>query len=157
MIICDIDGCIFNNFHRSNLIPTDKSLAKNWEEFNKAHKNDMPVMPMINFVSKLIEVTNEPLIFLTSRSLTCKIETLNQLWPHFGHINNTSIYMRPAGDDSSPVEFKRKFIKGLPHSFGVNSMIIDDDPDIIDMARSYFPKLNTFLTKSFDCTLFGRG
>lgn len=156
MIICDIDGCIFDNNHRAHLIPVDKSCTENWSKFNKACLSDKPIKSVIDFVKFLaLQRTGEyhrAITFVTSRGLDAKEETLGQLTARFFDFN-ISLKMRGMSDNRSTVDYKRDVLIGLSHKFSNDSVIIDDHPGVIKMVEQDFPMINRILVPSFDCTI----
>ena len=158
MFICDIDGCIFDNTHRVDLIPTNKHSAAAWDEFNKACANDSPITPRINFVKHyakmLVDEQYRKIVFITARGENARAETLDQLQRHFFNFNYDLI-MRPMSDNRSTVHFKRDAFYELSDQMSERSLIIDDNPEIIKMVATNFPQVSRLLVESFDCTLFG--
>lgn len=152
MLICDIDGCTFNNLHRADLIPDNIKHTPNWTAFSKACVYDLPVLPVINLVKHLARMHGNKIVFVTSRVETAKEETANQLFEHFGD-QNISLYMRPINDNRSPVDFKRAMFSELINSVNEYSTVIDDHKDIIKMVAVNFPHVNRLLVESFDCTV----
>lgn len=152
MIISDIDGCIFNNMHRANLIPADRTNTPNWTKFNQACLHDLPVTAVIDFVKHLAETHNSKITFLTSRGEDARAETEQQLNLFFDDIP-FDLHMRPMNDHRCTVDFKRDVIWRLSPKFNGHSLIVDDHAGVIDMCAQYFPLLNRLLVKSYDCTV----
>ena len=156
MIICDIDGCIFDNNHRTHLIPSDKSCVENWARFNKACLSDKPIKSVIDFVKFLaLQRTGEhhrAITFVTSRGLDAKDETRAQLTTRFFDFN-ISIKMRRMDDNRSTVDYKRDVFLRLSDKFVSDSVIIDDHAGVIKMVEQDFPMINRILVPSFDCTI----
>lgn len=156
MIICDIDGCIFDNNQRVHLIPDDKSSVENWAQFNKACLSDRPIKSVIDFVKFLaLQRTGEhhrAITFVTSRGLDAKEETRAQLTARFFDFN-ISVKMRSMSDNRSTVDYKRDVLTGLSHQFVSDSVIIDDHAGVIKMVEQDFPMINRILVPSFDCTI----
>lgn len=156
MIICDIDGCIFDNNHRIDLVPEDKSSVDKWTRFNKACLRDKPIKNVIDFVKFLaMQRTNEhhrAITFVTSRGLNAKEETMDQLTLNFFDFKIT-LKMRPLDDNRSTVDFKRDMFFQLSDKFDQSTIIIDDHPGVIEMVAINFPMVNRVLVPSFDCTV----
>ena len=53
IIACDIDGTLFNNEHRAEFIPQDKSHTDNWRRFNELHIYDEPIRYRIQILNLL--------------------------------------------------------------------------------------------------------
>ena len=151
MVICDIDGCIFDNLHRAHLVPSDKSYTPNWTEFNKACVADKPVTAIINLVKHLADRGNK-LIFVTSRGDNVRRETSEQLFHQF-YGYGVELIMRPMDDHRSTIDYKRDVIDRLKGEFSEWSIIIDDHPGIVEMVANDFPELNRLLVPSYDCTV----
>ncbi len=152
MLISDIDGCIFNNYHRAHLIPSDRTKTPNWTDFNQACLMDLPVTPVIDSIRHIAKARNCKITFLTSRGDDARAETVRQLNLFFSDIP-FDLHMRPMSDHRCTVDFKRDVIRYLSPMFNPNSLIFDDHSGIIDMCAQDFPLLNRFLVKSYDCTV----
>ncbi len=151
MIICDIDGCLFDNNHRKHLIPENKEITNGWVDFNQACANDNPVFGVINIVKTLSIVNATEIVFLTSRGESARFETEKQLSNIF--YNDYTLIMRPMTDNRTSEEFKHDEIKKLSSQFNDQSIIIDDHKGVIKMCKEKFPMLSTILVKSHDCTI----
>lgn len=158
MFICDIDGCIFDNTHRVDLIPTNKHSSAAWSDFNKACANDSPITPRINFVKHHAKMLNDEqyrkITFITARGENARAETLEQLQQYFFNFK-FELIMRPMDDNRSTVDYKRDAFYQLSDGMNERSLIIDDNPEIIKMISIHFPQVNRLLVESFDCTLSG--
>lgn len=152
MVICDIDGCIFDNLHRAHLVPEDRSFTPNWTEFNKACVDDKPISAVINLVKHLADRGNRTIVFVTSRGDNVRHETKDQLFHQF-HSYGCRLMMRPMDDHRDTVDYKRDVINELKDEFTEDSIIIDDHPGIVEMVAKDFPELNRLLVPSFDCTV----
>jgi hypothetical protein len=150
MIICDIDGCLFNNHQRKHLIPEDKSSVENWSAFNLACGGDTPILENIAWVNYLAKNTGSPLIFLTARDWSIAGQTKAQLSAQFKGVDY-GLYMRDEDDRRKSVEYKREALRLLSPKFLEDSVLIDDNRGIIAMAAEEYPQLNRILLPSFDC------
>lgn len=156
-MICDLDGCIFDNGHRAHLIPTDRTYTPNWNAFNQACENDSPIMPVINLVKHLASLQPgdnfRRIIFVTSRGVDAKQQTKDQLFTHF-HDFRCELHMRPMDEYRDTVDFKRDVFHKIieQNNFEKGATIIDDHKGIIDMVSISFPQFNRLLVPSFDCT-----
>ena len=152
MILVDIDGCIFNNYHRAHLIPEDRTVTSNWTAFNQACAQDLPIAAVIEFVKHLSLTHDAPITFLTSRGEDSREATLHQLTlPFSGY--DFDLHMRPMDEHRCTIEYKRDAIERLSIEFNDHSLIIDDHAGIINMCAADFPQLNRMLVLSFDCTV----
>lgn len=157
MIVCDIDGCIFDNTHRAHLIPEDKSYTPNWTVFNKACGGDRAILPVINLVKFMAKLTNydddhRKITFVTSRDVAARKQTESQLFQHFKGFR-CKLLMREMDDHRDTVDYKRAVFNQLSDKFKKDSIIIDDHPGIIEMVKKSFPQVNRLLVPSFDCTV----
>ena len=152
MIITDLDGTLFNNHHRAHLIPSDKDESINWSEFNKACANDSPIIDTINFVKYMSESTAQPIVFVTSRGEDSRKETSKQLANHFTGLS-CKLHMRPMNDVRCSVGFKEDVFRELINNSGLPVLVVDDQPEIIQMVGECFPGVSHLLVQSFDCTV----
>ena len=153
MIICDIDGTLFNNYHRVALVPANRTNTtnKDWSSYSAAHVDDLSIYPIINFVKHL--AMNSQIIFITSRCESFRETTGKQLFEHFSD-HECDLIMRKINDNSAPAEFKRHHFKRLlDESINNENIIIDDNPEVIKMAKTNFPQADHILVPSFDCTV----
>jgi len=159
MIICDIDGCIFDNIHRAHLIPENRGHTPSWSVFNKACGGDRPVLPIINLVKYQAKMAahdlHRKITFVTSRAEDSRRETALQLAAYFIAYDCTLI-MRKMNDHRSTVDYKREKFNELSGQITEGSLIIDDHPGIIKMVGINFPQAQRLLVQSFDCTVLGR-
>ena len=112
MIICDIDGCLFDNRQRANLIPKDKRYMQNWHDFHKACLSDLAIVPVINFVKHMASKQNNKIVFVTSRGVCARQETIEQLFTYFSHFI-CQIKMREMDDHRDTVDYKRATFQQL--------------------------------------------
>ena len=152
MVICDIDGCIFGNLHRVNLIPEERGYTPNWTKFNEACVDDEPILPVINLVKHLAGKGKNKIVFVTSRGENVRKQTKSQLFDHFSDFS-CELLMRSMDDHRSTIDYKRDVINVLKREFNEWSIIIDDHPGIVDMVKEDFPMLNRLLVPSYDCTV----
>lgn len=156
MIVCDLDGCIFDNNHRKHLIPKNLNNPLGWNKFNQACANDGPILAVISFVKFLSKHRNDEqcqkIVFLTSRGEDSRSQTEKQLFRYFYQYNCTLI-MRAMNDHRDTVDYKREMLHKLSDGFSHDSIIIDDHPGVIKMASITFPQINRMLVPSFDCTV----
>ena len=159
MIICDIDGCIFDNRQRSHLMPANREYTPGWSIFNKACGGDRPIMPIINLVKHQARMADYDLhrkiTFITSRAEDAREETAKQLSAFF-LTYNCKLIMRKMSDNRSTVDYKREKFSELSEQITEGSLIIDDQPGIIKMVAVNFPHAQRLLVQSFDCTVIGR-
>lgn len=152
MIICDIDGCIFSNLHRSDLVPEDRSHTPNWTAFNEACVEDDAVMPVINLVKHLASKNDKKIVFVTSRGKNVRNQTAAQLVEYF-YCFGSELIMRSMDDHRCTIDYKRDVFSTLSHEFDDSTIIIDDHPGIMKMVAINFPQVNRMLVPSYDCTV----
>jgi hypothetical protein len=154
MIICDIDGTLFDNHHRKHLIPDIKTFNSNWHYFNSQHVNDEPVRHVIAMVSGMAR--NEQLTFLTSRNEKFRDSTLVQIeraFKIFGLLD-CELVMRSNDDDRDTLHYKHDQLTWFSQTgmYGPN-VFIDDNEIMINHVNQAFPHYDTVLVSSKDCTL----
>jgi len=153
ILICDIDGTLFDNQHRKNLIPEDRTKTINWVKFNNACLTDKPIWEVIRMVRAFSRIRNTPITFITARGLDARINTKKQLQEHFSYKSDLkyTLVMRLMDDDRSPADFKRAIFTQMSHAFNQHTVIIDDSEDVINMVRERWPFVNAILVPSHDC------
>lgn len=155
MIICDLDGTLFDNRHRANLIPCDKTKPEHWRLFNEACVDDAPVMQVINFVKYLARQTSKKQItFVTGRAEYARKQTALQLVEHFAAFD-CKLFMRQNHDGRSNMEVKRGVLHQLSNKFDDANYFFEDDGSVINMARIHFPQLFIVPVPSYDITVAG--
>ena len=155
MIICDIDGTLFNNHHRKHLIPSIKNVTTNWHDFNSQHVDDEPVQHVIDMVIGMAR-NNDHITFLTSRTKLFKDTTSNQLvnaFRGFGKFKYDLI-MRPVDDHRNTLDFKHDELTWLSQ-IGLTgpNIFIDDNVTMVNHVNQAFPHYDTVLVNTKDCTL----
>lgn len=148
MFIVDIDGCVFDNNHRKELIPQVAHSPACWARFNEACDKDLPIYPVINFVNQLSKAHGKLVNFVTSRGEASYQSTTKQLQAYF---SGFELYMRPMTDNRHTVDYKRSVFTKMPLT--KSSIIIDDHPEIIEMVRNEFSYVKAVLVQSHDCTV----
>ena len=101
-IFCDIDGTLFDNHQRKDLIPEDRSKTENWAEFNAEHVNDTPITHRIQMLS--VMAMHHKVVYLTSRTDTVEATTKTQLTEHGAPTGY--LHMRGVDDHRPPAEVK---------------------------------------------------
>ena len=82
LLLIDLDGVMFDNSHRAHLLPTgDGATADQWEAFNKACRDDAPILHMWEIARLIGNILAESgqdreTIFLTGRAEHCRQETV---------------------------------------------------------------------------------
>lgn len=138
MIISDIDGALFDNHQRNDLIPEDRSKTENWAGFNAAHVNDMPITHRIQMLA--VMAMHHKVVYLTSRTETELATTKTQLAEHGAPTGYLS--MRGVGDHRPSSEFKLDKIDYWLRFFRIDDgyfTLIDDDLSVCMAVAEKYP------------------
>ena len=147
LIITDIDGTLFNNEHRAEHIPADKSHTDNWRKFNSLHIYDEPIRYRIQFLQLLAMMPGVEVVYLTGRSYEFYEETksaLNLAGCPVGHL-----IMRPEGDHRTGADFKLSLIGDIVGNQHFAN--IDDDLMACHAIADAFPNAHIIKVPSQDC------
>jgi hypothetical protein len=151
-LIVDLDGSIFNNYHRAHLIPDDVSDVTNWDAFNEACDGDLPIEAVIDFVKHLAILSQNKITFATSRCEIARGKTVKQLLAHFSQFDCT-LLMRPVDEHRAATAFKQALFESISEHFTEQTMVIEDNDSILKMVRRLFPIVNCITVPSYDCSL----
>lgn len=148
LIICDLDGTLFNNEHRAEFIPTDKSHSDNWRRFNERLIYDTPIRYRIQILTLFAMIPGTDIVYLTGRSdeyhaVTKAILSMN-------HAPIGSLYMRDRNDHRTAADVKVDLIRDIVGS-GVRFALFDDDLSVCHAVANYFPLANIIKFPSHDC------
>lgn len=131
--VFDIDGTIANNEHRSHLLPSsDLHLTSSWKGYNKACSGDSPIIPMINMMNTLADLS--PVYIMTSRS--DEVEWMTLEWLQDNDIEYDSIYMRSRHDNRKDYKMKEEWLNEISGGDKSNVVIFEDNPQVIKHLRS---------------------
>ena len=131
--VFDIDGTIANNEHRSHLLPfSDLHLTSSWKDYNKACSGDSPIIPMINMMNTLAELST--VYIMTSRS--DEVEWVTLEWLQDSDIEYDSIYMRSRNDNRKDYKIKEEWLNEISDGDKSNVVIFEDNPQVIKHLRS---------------------
>ena len=131
--VFDIDGTIANNEHRSHLLPSsDLHLTSSWSDYNRACSGDSPIIPMINMMNALAELS--PVYIMTSRS--DEVECMTLEWLQYNNINYDGIYMRSRLDNRNDYIIKEMWINDLCNGDKASVIIFEDNPNVISHLRN---------------------
>ena len=150
IIFCDKDGTLFNNEHRANKIPADRSNTANWHEFNALHIYDTPIQYRIDLLNAL--AMEHLVIYLTSRTETFADSTRAQL--NMAKCPPGHIVMRGVDEHRPSAEFKVDAIgielacRGLSDA---EFMLIDDDRSVCDAVAERYPMARIIKVPSQCC------
>lgn len=146
-VVCDIDGTLFNNEHRKDLIPADRANTANWREFNAKHIYDQPIGYRIQWLN-LMAVMGAKIYYVTSRSDEFRQETKCKL--SMEKCPPGGLLMRPVDDHRSASEVKIDLIGIL--NFPAQFALIDDDVNVCAAVAVAYPKAMIVKVPSQDCS-----
>ena len=147
IIACDIDGTLFNNEHRAEFIPQDKSHADNWRRFNELHIYDEPIQYRIKFLRLLAMMPGVRIVYITGRSDEFRDETIARL--NLVQAPNGNLYMRQSDDHRKAADVKIDIIRRAIGHDGF--ALIDDDASVCRAVAKAFPNANVIKVPSQDC------
>lgn len=152
LIITDIDGTLFNNEHRAEHIPADKSHADNWRKFNSLHIYDEPIRYRIQFLQLLAMMPGVEVVYLTGRSEEFYGETKAAL--NLARCPVGRLVMRPADDHRTGAELKLSLIGDIVGD--KHFAHIDDDLMACHAIASAFPNAHIIKVPSQDCAYLAK-
>ena len=147
IIACDIDGTLFNNEHRAEFIPQDKSHADNWRRFNELHIYDEPIQYRIKFLRLLAMMPGVRIVYITGRSDEFRDETIARL--NLVQAPKGNLYMRQSDDHRKAADVKIDIIRRAIGHDGF--AMIDDDASVCNAVAKAFPNANVIKVPSQDC------
>ena len=147
IIACDIDGTLFNNEHRAEFIPQDKSHADNWRRFNELHIYDEPIQYRIKFLRLLAMMPGVRIVYITGRSDEFRDETIARL--SLVQAPKGNLYMRPCDDHRKAADVKIDIIRRAIGHDGF--ALIDDDASVCNAVAKAFQNANVIKVPSQDC------
>lgn len=147
LIITDIDGTLFNNEHRAEHIPQDKSHSDNWRKFNSLHIYDQPIRYRIQMLQAMAMQPGASFIYATGRSEEFRDETRSGL--SLARAPEGGLLMRPAGDHRSGAEVKVSLLSNFDRDLVF--CYIDDDLEACHAIAAAFPNAHIIKVPSQDC------
>ena len=145
VVVCDIDGTLFDNSQRKDWIPVYRRGTANWHEFNARHIYDRVVPEHLELLRRLAVGT---CIYLTSRTETFRGSTAAQL--NMVGAPRGALLMRAEDDHRPSADFKLWVLRSLvPQGF----TLIDDDPAVCEAVRGEFPRTHVVEVQSYDCSI----
>ena len=148
IIACDIDGTLFNNEHRVEFIPQDKSHADNWRRFNELHIYDEPIQYRIKFLRLLAMMPSVRIVYIIGRSDEFRDETIARL--NLVQAPKGNLYMRQSDDHRKAADVKIDIIRRAIGHDGF--ALIDDDASVCNAVAKAFPNANVIKVPSQDCS-----
>ena len=152
IIACDIDGTLFNNEHRAEFIPQDKSHADNWRRFNELHIYDEPIQYRIKFLRLLAMMPGVRIVYITGRSDEFRDETIARL--NLVQAPKGNLYMRQSDDHRKAADVKIDIIRRAIGHDGF--ALIDDDASVCNAVAKAFPNANVIKVPSHDCAYLAK-
>ena len=155
LAIVDLDGTLFDERHRNHL-----ALAKDWDEYHKAHVQDEVFLDILEFVQKL-HATHE-IIFLTGRTENYRPTSVKQLANM--KIHSHDFVMRQVGDFRPSAEYKSKALESIIDEmcseYDLESIVIIDDceKNLVGMGEvcaTYKISWSAYLAKDGLASFFG--
>ena len=147
IIACDIDGTLFNNEHRAEFIPQDKSHTDNWRRFNELHIYDEPIRYRIQILNLLAMQPGNEVVYVSGRSDEYRDETKSRL--NLVQAPAGRLFMRDKRDHRSAAEVKVDFLRdiiGFEHF-----ALIDDDLSVCHAVAKAFQNAVIIKVPSQDC------
>lgn len=146
LIVCDIDGTLFNNEHRKELIPVDRSKTEHWREFNARHIYDQPIGYRIQILN-LIALMGATIVYVTSRSEEFRDETRCKL--SMEKCPAGQLLMRPADDHRPSAQVNVDLMRDIVGDG--RFVLIDDDVTVCAAVAVAYPKVSVIKVPSQDC------
>ena len=144
VLILDVDGTLRCGNHRLDLLPSEEYIHywedepnKAFAEFNEQCHNDSPLNSVIDVANTLISTGEYYVIVLTSCTYSEHTGSVLTAQLNSWGVESDMILMRHPEIHLWPVEFKEVFFDQM-NLFGDPDRVvmIDDNPDICNMARS---------------------
>lgn len=158
LILCDIDGTLFDNTHRAHLLPVNAATTEDWEAFNAAHVDDQPIGYRIGLLNVLAD--EHRVIYITGRTETQRATTEQQLEAHGCPAGR--LVMREEGNDLWAPELKVVMVRDVMVDYqmwpcdGSNVVIIEDDHRTCDRLGREFPAAKIVRVPSACCAYLAR-
>lgn len=139
LYIFDLDGVLFDNSHRMNLLPKgDGQTTEQWDAFNLACEDDAPIEHMWALLKELY-MAGGAILFLTGRSEVCRRQTHYAIARCAGEwltADVAPIIMRPVDDHRRAADFKlQEVARLLDEHKGFRIVLVDGDETIIEACR----------------------
>ena len=154
MIICDLDGTLYDDAERKKRwihSRIEKKLEPDWESYHADSKNDSPIYTTFTMLDDFLS-RGRDIAFWTGRNEKHRRETEIWLGGHGfasskvdsdkGHIG--PLFMRPNDNTESSVDLKRQWLKSLVCSENI-SMILENDPRIVGIAKPHKDNINCYI------------
>lgn len=133
-IVFDLDGTLANCEHRQHMISDvarREFEAAAWEKFFRACTNDLPIQPIINVLTGMVDAGHEVSIW-TGRSEIVRAETVEWLHKYVGFV--PPLRMRPENDFTPDSILKHRW---LMLAEVVPDLVFEDRKGVVEMFRKY--------------------
>ena len=147
LIICDIDGTLFNNEHRAEFIPYDKSKTDNWRKFNALHIYDQPILYRLQILRLMASMPGVRVAYVAGRSDEFRDETQSRL--RMVAAPSGELHMRTSSDHRQVAVVKLDIIKRIAGDERI--ALIDDDINVCHAVAEAFPTAHIVKVPSQDC------
>ena len=136
-VICDIDGTIANNDHRSGFVDrvvlAEVGNKPDWIKYNSLMAGDMPKLKIIQVFRMLTVVQGLKGVLLTGREDVYRDVTLTWLEEH--SVEHDALYMR-AAKDYRPDNIIKKELLAQAMADGFEPwLFLDDSNSVVKMWR----------------------
>ena len=129
-IICDIDGTIADNSHRTHFI---QEHPKNWKAFNAGYLDDEPISDILDKL-RLLYIYDFRIIYLSGREKTYSGFNLTELWLTW-FAPYGKLYMRPEGDYRCDSTVKYELYQKVIQDGFEPKYVFDDRNKVVNMWK----------------------
>lgn len=129
-LICDIDGTIADNSHRTSWLMTK---PKNWKAYNKGMSKDTPIDKWIDKAIALYSM-GWNVVFCSGREEIYREVTETWLLDNTG-FRNSPLYMRPKKDYRKDSLVKKELYEKIVADGYNPQLVFDDRNQVVDMWR----------------------
>jgi len=160
-VFCDLDGCITDNRARADkLPPLGSETVEDWEPFNQACGQDLPVPFMIDLINMLSSIPAVRMFYLTARPETVRAQTVNWLNRHDAPLL-VPLLMRDVSDLRQNHLYKAEAIMrqlSVAHDNPLEAefTMIDDDPAICVYIKGVFRNARILKPQTFCAAVLRR-
>ncbi len=136
-IICDIDGTIADNDHRSGFVDrialAEFGQKPDWKKYNSLMADDTPKHHIISVYHALTVVQGMKGVLLTGREEVYRAVTLTWLEEH--SVTHDALYMRPTKDYRSDSIVKKELLAQAIADGFEPWLFLDDRNSVVKMWR----------------------
>ena len=141
MIICDLDGTLFNDERRRKFLPKGNSpKPEDFYQYHAHHPIDKPYEHVLDFLNR----TSERIVFMTARPERCRKTTIGQLDDYLPN-SSYELFMRPEDNKNTSPELKKLMVETLLERVDAKTFhpitFIDDRDDVLDTIQAVWPQI----------------